>query len=277
MFRTPLHISVKQGRGHECTRYLLELGADAYQPDVEGRTALHIFYNAVTAYMFQNYADDIDTWAQDKSGMTILHYLSWSSRSTAQDLLRCSATDSLPQLSIKDTQGKSVLHYATQRGNLDLIAFLLARPEVAALCMPDNLRRTLLHYATESSRTETIDLFISRGLDPNATDMNGHTVLHHVCEWGNLKAVKHLINLGFAYQLDAVDHNKRTPLQAAKLYRSDAVVDYILKVRPNQTAGTEESSTGKERISGELTSLSRSIKVLSFSLFVFLIYHISLR
>lgn len=221
-------------------QHLLELGAHPSQPDSEGRTALHMFYNPIMTYMFQFHSTEIDTWAQDIEGRTVLHYLAWSSRSTTQELTRCLQSVDTPQLSIKDSEGRSILHYAAQRGNTEFINFLLGLPGAATLCMPDYHDRTLLHHATESGRVHTIDLFLARQIDPDALDDQGRTMLHHACQWGNLKAVKHLLDLGFEYQLDAVDERDRTPLQLARHYRSKAVVEYL------QRLGLEKEYSGQE-------------------------------
>jgi ankyrin repeat protein len=250
---------------------------------------MHTFYNAVTAYMFKHHIEDIDTWAQDSKGMTILHYLSWSSRSAVQDLIRCTKpgmfslnkcqSSVTSQLSIKDAQGKSVLHYAVQRGNLGLITFLLDRPDAVTLGMPDYLGCTLLHYATESSRTEAIDLFLYRGLDIDAADDKGRTVLHHACQWGNLKAVKHLLDLGFEHQLDVVDHDKRTPMQLAELYRSKAVVEYLRDIYSDQTVSDLDSEMKHVRVCTCKTSLSEGstryigrISISTFLIFALLVH-----
>lgn len=148
-----------------------------------------------------------------------------------------------------------MLHYAVQRGNFNLITFLLARPDAATLCMPDCLGRTLLHYATESSRTETIGLFLSRDFDIDAVDDKGRTVLHHACQWRNLKAVKHPVNLGFINQLDVVDHYKWTPTQLTEIYRSKAVVEYLRDLRPNLTV----SDLGSKRMHVEVCSCRTSL------------------
>ncbi|KAF2014999.1 ankyrin [Aaosphaeria arxii CBS 175.79] len=239
---TPLHVSIRRGRDHECTCRLLALGADLCQPDSSGRSALHTFYNSITAYVFQYHLDDIDTWAQDSNGMTVLHYLSWSRRSHPQELLRCDGVDNFSttrrspshatsQLAIKDRQGKSMLHYATRRGNLDLICTLLQRPDAASLSMPDYQGRSLLHYATESSRTEVIDVFLTRGVDINVVDSQGRNALHHACMWGNEIAVKHLVGLEFAHLLDAVDNDGKTPIMVASHYRSHSVLQYLSGMR----------------------------------------------
>jgi ankyrin repeat protein len=279
-FRTPLHIAVKHGRDNTCARYLLELGANPSQPDAEGRTALHMFYNPVTAWMFQYHSNDIDTWAQDTTGRTVLHYLAWSSQSTRQELMRCLQPADKLQLSIKDSQGRSILHYAAQRGNIDLIKFLLGRPEAASLCMPDSLGRTLLHHATESGRVSTIDLFLAHHLDRDAVDNRGHTILHHACQWGNLRAVKHLLDLGFEYQLDTVDNEKLTPLQLARQYRSESVVQYLQEFRSEQEASSKESDndaftsgpTALAKLQSRLTSTKARLLVLLMLLFLYQIW-----
>jgi ankyrin repeat protein len=240
-----------------------------------------MFYNNATTSIFKYHTSEIDTWAQDQTGMTVLHYLAWSSRSTTQDLVRCFPTKDMPQLSIKDAQGKSVLHYATQRGNIELINFLLSRPEAATLCMCDHLGRTLLHYATESSRVTTIDLFLSLHYDPDTTDDAGRTILHHACQWGNLKAVKHLVNLGLEHQLDALDHDKRTPLQLAIAYRSRAVVRYLQAMQPND--GLNEQLSDKSGVMHtkkslvECTGISSKWSFLVLTLLIHLVFWIVYR
>lgn len=268
---------MKQGSDYACTRHLLQLGANPSQPDAEGRTALHMFYNPIVSYMFQYHTDDIDIWSQDNTGKTILHYMAWSSRSTVQELMRCSQKEEMRQLSVKDSQGKSILHYATQRGNTDLIEFLLARPEAPTLCMPDYHGRTLLHYATESGRVSTIDLYLARHFDPHAVDSKGRTMLHHACQWGNVKAVEHLVDQGFEYQLDAVDDEKRTALQLAKHYRSRAVVEYIQQLRLDKEVSDDKdmkitAMIGESRLA-KLKSQSMPNKALSFLLLVIFVLY----
>jgi ankyrin repeat protein len=174
------------------------------------------------------HADDVDPWMQDRSGMSVLHWASWSRSSSHQTFLCFPNRPGEPSChSLKDVYGKSMLHYAVQRGNADLIAFFLAGPDAAAMSMPDFSGRTLLHYATESGRPDTINLMLERGIDLDTIDDQGRTVLHHAAMRGNLIAAQRLIAQGATHQLSYKDHSDQTPADLACQYASKAVVDYF--------------------------------------------------
>ncbi|CAN9191256.1 unnamed protein product [Alternaria alternata] len=226
--QTPLHVAVQQGTDFDCARLLLRHGADAFQQDNEGRSALHYFHNEVVRQLLLYYADDIDPWMQDRSGMTVLHWASWS-RSSSHQTFICFPTKAEKSscYRLKDMYGKSMLHYAVQRGNADLIAFFLASPDAAAMSMPDFSGRSLLHHATESGRPDTINMMLDRGIDLDTVDDQGRTVLHHAAMRGNLVAAQRLIELGATHQLSCKDHGDQTPADIACQYGSEAVQDYF--------------------------------------------------
>jgi ankyrin repeat protein len=189
---------------------------------------LHYFYNDVVHQLLLYYSDEIDPWLQDRHGMTVLHWVSWSRRSTHQALtcFRPKGGDS-SCYSVKDVHGKSMLHYAVQRGNADLIAFFLASPDAATMLMPDFSGKTLLHYSTESSRTETIDAMLKRDTNLDVIDNQGRTILHHAAMRGNLAAAQRLIELGATHQLRCNDHDGHTPADLACRNASASVRDYF--------------------------------------------------
>ncbi|KAI0570633.1 Arp Ankyrin repeat [Pyrenophora tritici-repentis] len=220
--QTPLHVAVQQGKCCECARLLLENGADAFQQDTQGRSALHYFYNEVVQQLLLYYTDDIDPWMQDRSGMTVLHWASWS-RSSSHKALACFPhKGGKPSCyGLKDMYGKSMLHYAVQRGNADLIAFFLTMPDAATMSMPDFSGRTLLHYATESGRPDTINMMLKRDVDLDVADNEGRMVLHHAAVRGNLVAAQRLVELGATHQLSCKDKNDQTPANLARQYASE--------------------------------------------------------
>jgi ankyrin repeat protein len=226
--RTPLHVAVQQGNDFECARLLLENGADAFQQDTEGRSALHYFYNEVVRQLLLYYADDIDPWMQDRSGMTVLHWASWS-RSSSRQALTCFPHKGGESscYGVKDVHGKSMLHYAVQRGNADLIAFFLASPDAATMSMSDFSGKTILHCATESGRPDTINTMLEVGIDLDVVDNQGRSVLHHAAMRGNLLAAQRLVELGASYQLSRKDKNGQTPADLACRYSSELVQDYF--------------------------------------------------
>jgi ankyrin repeat protein len=219
---------VKQEHTYECARILLDHGADALQQDINGRSPLHNFYNDVIKEIILRHGEEIDPYMQDRRGMTILHWAAWSRRSSPHILPDSHQTSKgRSWLEIKDTQGKSILHYAVQRGNLDLIAFFFASPYATTMSMPDYTGRTLLHYATESGQVDTINFLLDMNFNLNATDTQGRTVLHHAATRDNLPAAQRLIQLGAADQLACEDCDGRTPLELAQDYAAKSVVAYF--------------------------------------------------
>ncbi|KAF2656072.1 ankyrin [Lophiostoma macrostomum CBS 122681] len=225
---TPLHLVIQRGIDYECARLLLDNGADPSQQDVQGRSPLHQFYNPVVQQILLLQRESIDPYLQDCRGMTILHWVAWSRRSNAQQFIwPTKQMKGSSNLSILDAQGKSILHYAVQRGNLDLIRFLLNGDHSTTLSRPDYSGRTLLHYATESGKVETIDMLRDKGFRLVEIDNGGRTVLHHAAIRGNLAAAQRLVELGVIGQIPHQDHEHQTPEDLAKHHCSDSVLHYL--------------------------------------------------
>lgn len=248
--RTPLHASIQQAEDLSCTRSLLTAGADIFVEDVGGQTALHTYYNDVTRFIFQYCLNEIDLWTQDSQGMTAMHYFCWSSR-TPMDLVtriqfeeNHSMTSQCPScFELKDASGRSMLHFATQRGNLELMRLLLCHPSAQKLMEPDYFGRSLLHYAVETSRVGAIDMLLECNLGLNVRDKEGRTLMHQAAMKNSLAAIKHLEHLGVSDQLNVRDISKRTPLELALAYRSRAVVEYFQKSLPKKNLQEYGSST----------------------------------
>jgi ankyrin repeat protein len=202
---------------------------------VGGRSPLHHFYNPVLKEIMLRYREEIDPWMRDQRGMTILHWVAWSRRSSHQVLPHSHQNaNGLSCLELKDAQGKSMLHYAVQRGNVDLISFFLASPYATTMSMLDLSDRSLLHYATESSQVDTIDLLLDANFKMSAVDAKGRTVLHHAATRDNLLAARRLIQLGAAYQLACEDCDGRTPLELAHCFEAKSVVAYFQSLEQEQ-------------------------------------------
>lgn len=229
--QTPLHIAVYTKTPYVIPYHLLTHGASVTHQNLNGQTPLHTFFNPASQQLIQYHCDDLDITLQDYRGMTITHYVSWSKSATSLDILRC-VKDSTTYLDDRDEKGRKPLHLALQRGNLELIHYLLGQPNLSLPLttigsQSDWHGRTLLHYATESRRTEAVDILLGKGFDIHAADSEGRTVLHHAAAKGNLDAVKKLLKAGAASDLSALDKDARTPLQVAALCEEDDVVGYL--------------------------------------------------
>jgi len=176
----------------------------------------------------QCFQEDIDCATQDYLGMTVAHYVSYSKLSSPKDMQLC-LKDSVSPSTTRDTDGRTPLHLALGRENLDLIRYILNQShEVSSLS--DWSGQTLLHYATESPRTQAIDMVVALGFDTHATDLQGRTALYHAAEIGNLAAVKRLLDLGAMEDLERRDRRSRTPLQLAHEKGQERVVEYLRSV-----------------------------------------------
>lgn len=170
--------------------------------------------------------DTIEDEIRDSQGMTLPHFLAWSSKSRPEHLepyLRKERSGFMA----RDNQGRSILHFAAQRGNTLILEYLFQLQSGMDARHQDDRGRTLLHYAVESRRIETIDMMISRNADIRATDNNGRTVLHHAAMCGNLAAVKRIIELGGEEDLGSTDGDGRTPLQLAFSRGAMGVTEYL--------------------------------------------------
>ncbi|KAF1841331.1 ankyrin [Cucurbitaria berberidis CBS 394.84] len=223
---TPLQVAIWKPRNYAIASSLLTFGADLNHQDITGRTALHSYFNDSVRALIEFHQEDLDNTTQDSSGMSIGHYVAWSKSSSVIDLRRCYRANPA-SLGTTNDEGMTILHYACQRGNLEIIEFLLGENN-PAFSQADWHGRTLLHYATESSRSaQTIDILVQEGFDVHAVDHRGRTVLHHAASAGSVAAVEKLLELGVDADLHVLDADARTPLQLAACCGRDAVMDVL--------------------------------------------------
>lgn len=189
--------------------------------------------------------------------MTVLHFASWSKCSLVKSLQQFAIGNTAidPQLNtsynqaldIKDTLGRSMLHFAAQRGNIALMEYLLSHPQSRSFAQPDYTGQSLLHYTVVSRRVRAIDLALGHGMDFNAIDNLGQTAMHHAAMRGNIAAVKKLLDVRGSGQLEYVDSGGRTPLDLAMAARSTIVIEYLTPLcrEIGLTTSTEHLSMGK--------------------------------
>lgn len=174
--------------------------------------------------------------------MTLLHFLAWSSKSRPANFEPYIGGGRSNFMGM-DNRGRSILHFAAQRGNTLILEHLFKLQSKIDARHKDNSGRSLLHYAVESRRIEIIDMMVSRKVDIRATDNNGRTILHQAAKWDNLAAVKRVIELGGEQDLWAADDDGRTPLQLALIHRATAVTEYLGGLR--YYTHQNENKTGK--------------------------------
>ena len=147
---SPLHAAMAKSGNYEIARTLIEHGADLCSRAVDGKTPFHNIFNDTIGSVLMR-----DEWLEhmhpDAEGMSISHYLAWSSRSAPQTFQRGRLCDEAELLAV-DALGRNCLHFAAARGNLGVLAYLVSRVGVDDLEKRDVNGRTPLHYAGRSSR-----------------------------------------------------------------------------------------------------------------------------
>jgi ankyrin repeat protein len=227
MSRTPLHLAIRYGKNALIAKLMIEKGADSSRYDIGRHTPLHHFFNPSFRIIVNNPDVEVDTSSKDEKGMTILHYIACSSRSSREDLRIFLARKGATLLD-RDDVGRSVLHFAAERGNLDLMEYLGEQDAYPELCAPDKLHRSPLYYAVESGRAiQAINFFVGRGLNIHHKDVLGRTALHHAALRGRLGAVKALLEKGAMCELSHRDSSGKTPLQLAKDWKASLVVEHL--------------------------------------------------
>ncbi|KAL3630716.1 Acyl-CoA-binding domain-containing protein 1 [Castilleja foliolosa] len=101
-----------------------------------------------------------------------------------EKLLKC--IESGVPLNIKDSEGRTPLHWAVDRGHLNVATLLLDKN--ADVNAKDDEGQTAMHYAAVCERTEIAELLVKHGADVDIKDNEGGTP-RDLCEtsWPGLK------------------------------------------------------------------------------------------
>ncbi|KAF2820834.1 ankyrin, partial [Ophiobolus disseminans] len=177
---TALHRAMESSGRIDICRALLGKGADLTRHDLENRTPLHNFFNDTTSNFILNQKDLVDELELDWYGMSILHHAAWSSQS--QPELFSYFLKRQPALyDVPDHEGKSLLHYASEHGNIPLMEYLCSFPN-ARIAHSDATGRTPIHYAVRSRRVQAIDVLVSKGADIFSVGARGWNPLHEAVQ-----------------------------------------------------------------------------------------------
>ncbi|KAL0213355.1 hypothetical protein RCL1_006981 [Eukaryota sp. TZLM3-RCL] len=127
-----------------------------------------------------------------------------------------------------DSDGKTVLHLAAQRGCIDVIRCLIDAG--APLSAKDNAGNTPLFYATCSGCLRTIQLCLRDNSDVLLHNSAGDTVLHLAAS--RSKSVVDLV-LPYFSNVNVVNNRNETPLLLACLRGCHETIDLLLRNRGN--------------------------------------------
>lgn len=244
IYRTPLHPAIALPKNYDISRVLMENGGDLHNQNADGKTPLHTFPSQVSEQILRCHGYLLDFSACDHRGMSLLHYLAWSSKTSDETFRRHHERGTL-SLRTVDTEGRSMLHLAAQRGNVPVVEYLASLAKDFNINQSDNRGRTVLHYGVENKRAcDTITALISHGADIWATDCPERSALHHAAKIGNLPAVKALLAFGVEDQLGATDCFGMTTLQIAAYHKAHAVLTFLLETESQWKGGKQSIGPG---------------------------------
>ena len=243
---SPLHGAMARSDNYNVARTLIEHGADLSSRAFDNKTPFHTIFNNTISHVLMR-DDWLESMLPDSEAMTITHYLAWSSRSTLEIFQRGHLYDDADMLSA-DSLGRTCLHFAASRGNLEVLSYLVRRVSSDDVEKKDSQGRTPFHYAAESSRaSRVIDILVGKGCNIYAVDDKERTALHWAARWNNDKAVKKLIAMVGGKTLPFSDKDGRMPSQEVCQRRAPALWKYLRDLESVSGLNTEQFHVTRHR------------------------------
>jgi ankyrin repeat protein len=178
---TALHYPGNTPESQEILKILLAAGADVARPNRRGESVLGVDLRSIPPS--QEKIERIDRWLEH----TIAHHSTLKGSPTFwNDCLQASVLrENITAFQLceqkgasihgKDREGNTVLHWAAQQPNPDLVQQLIARG--ANVNEQNYSGRTALHYAAEQQRLAIVNVLLNHGAQVNLSDRSGYTAL----------------------------------------------------------------------------------------------------
>lgn len=185
---TPLHEAASMGR-MDVVKYLVSKGADLSIRDSYGNTALEKAIgrgrNDVALFLISNMKKE-----KDIAGNRPLHAAAENGNVEMTGILLDRGFD----VNARDNWGETPLHNAISRDYLDIAKMLIEKgADINAVStVKDTTGKTPLHYARSD---KAVRILVRKGADVNAIDRKGRTPLHYAAE-GSGSAVEELLASG---------------------------------------------------------------------------------
>ncbi|CAB0037873.1 unnamed protein product [Trichogramma brassicae] len=269
---TPLHIICSGGSDYyELARMLFDI-SDERQLKLQvnaqnnkGRTALHeasrFGHEQLTESLLRRGSNPN---LIDENGSTVLHLLcderANDNRDLVQMVLELSHDEYRPvDINILDKYGESPLRYALSHGHTRAAeksadaelteTFFEICGEQLQVNSRNQKGQTALHLALQYGNKQAIESLLTRSADPNATDENGSTPLHVVCEYSEddydlMQMLFELSNDEYKpLQVNLQDNLGNTPLHTALYSDRKNFAQLLLRNGSNPNLGNKDGRT----------------------------------
>ena len=118
------------------------------------------------------------------------------------------------ELMTETIHGSSILHFAVNGGNLDILKFIIDASPVL-LFKTNYFGETPLHWASKFGPSDVVELLLQNGACPERPDNEGNTALHWAAEYDNIDAAKLL--LSYESPVQQKNEEGQTPYDVAKI------------------------------------------------------------
>lgn len=122
---------------------------------------------------------------------------------------------------------QSPLHEAAKSGSIKAIEYLLMLNPQLSLAAKDSQNRTLLHFAVQGGHAKLVRYLLTHGADINAADIDGKTPLHRAAIGGHTVITGLLLK--YAADIKQKAHSGETALHYAAQYGHLNVIRRLLK------------------------------------------------
>ena len=210
---TPLHQAVVKGY-KDIVSLLLNEGCPINVVDSEDASVLHRAAQVGQIYMIEMLAEQgLEVNIGDDEGRTPLHYAADRGQlESVRTLLKLGGRKSMTKVA---GIYRTPLHQAVGKGHKDIVSLLLN--EGCPINVLDSKGRSVLHYAAQGGQIDMIEMLAEhvQGLDVYIGDDEGATPLHVAAACGQTKALHTLLKLGGRKSMTKVAGIYGTPLHQA--------------------------------------------------------------
>lgn len=168
--------------------------------------------------------EELKKWINFKSnsGYTALHYASYRGNNDVISLL----IDNGACIDIKNDEGLNVLHLAAQGNRTASLIFFIEKYKLEFM-MTDNIGSTPYHWASYVGAEESLMYLLTLNPDINKQDLEGLTPLHLAVTSERTKIIKKLIYAGADKTIK--DKHNRTPLDLAIEKKKNNIAELLIK------------------------------------------------
>lgn len=127
---------------------------------------------------------------------------------------------------IRNTQGKTALHHAARKGNLEVLKQLIIHGGDPLIAGSGGV--TVFHYAIGSKNLEMIKYLVKYGVNPNISSLESYgTPLHDAVYDGDYATVKLLLDMGVEDSFIMKNNAGYTPYDFAEMRRLPRIMDLL--------------------------------------------------